>query len=119
MSSSALHRVRSERFAMATSICACLPYRRGDSRLSLVQTVRMRRRRACASGQEDCVLQGGLSRLEYGATGPERFKQGGGVPLLQSGMHLIKSLFLAGTVAVWGTAASLAAEQPSDVPAWL
>ncbi len=33
--------------------------------------------------------------------------------------HLIKSLCLVGTIAVWGTAASLAAEQPSDVPAWL
>src|ERR1700754_980618 len=33
--------------------------------------------------------------------------------------HLIKSLCLAGTIAVWGTAASLATEQPSDVPAWL
>ena len=34
-------------------------------------------------------------------------------------MRLIKSLFLVGTVVVWGTAASLATEQPSDVPAWL
>jgi hypothetical protein len=34
-------------------------------------------------------------------------------------MHLIKNLFLVGTIAVWGTAASLATEQPSDVPAWL
>jgi hypothetical protein len=34
-------------------------------------------------------------------------------------MHLIKRLFLVGTIAVWGTAASLATEQPSDVPAWL
>src|SRR6201988_4070875 len=34
-------------------------------------------------------------------------------------MHLIKSLFLVGTIAVWGTAASLAKEQPSDDPAWL
>ena len=33
--------------------------------------------------------------------------------------HLIKSLCLAGMIAVWGTAASLATEQPSDVPAWL
>ena len=34
-------------------------------------------------------------------------------------MHLIKRLFLVGTIAVWGTAASLATEQPSDIPAWL
>ena len=33
--------------------------------------------------------------------------------------HLIKRLFLVGTIAVWGTAASLATEQPSDIPAWL
>jgi len=33
--------------------------------------------------------------------------------------HLIKSLCLVGTIAVWGTAASLATEQPSDIPAWL
>jgi hypothetical protein len=39
--------------------------------------------------------------------------------LRQSGMHLIKSLFRIGTIAVWGTAASVATEQPSDVPAWL
>jgi hypothetical protein len=49
----------------------------------------------------------------------ERIKEGGGVPLLPSGVHLIKSLCLIGTIAVWGTAASLAKEQPSDVPAWL
>jgi hypothetical protein len=49
----------------------------------------------------------------------KRIKEGGGVPLLQSGMHLIRSLFLIGTVAVWGAAASLATEQPSDIPAWL
>lgn len=34
-------------------------------------------------------------------------------------MHLIRSLCLIGTIAVCGTAASLAAEQPSEVPAWL
>jgi hypothetical protein len=34
-------------------------------------------------------------------------------------MHLIKRLCLIGTIAVWGTAASLATEQPSDIPAWL
>ncbi len=34
-------------------------------------------------------------------------------------MHLIKSLCLAGTIAVWGTAASAATEQASDIPAWL
>jgi hypothetical protein len=34
-------------------------------------------------------------------------------------MHLIKRLCLIGTMAVWGTAASLAKEQPSDIPAWL
>jgi hypothetical protein len=34
-------------------------------------------------------------------------------------MHLITRLCLIGTIAVWGTAASLAAEQPSDIPAWL
>jgi hypothetical protein len=39
--------------------------------------------------------------------------------LLQPGMHLIGSLCLIGTVAVCGTAASLATEQPSDIPAWL
>ena len=33
--------------------------------------------------------------------------------------HLIKSLCLVGTIAVWGTTASLATAQPSDVPAWL
>jgi len=33
--------------------------------------------------------------------------------------HLIKSLCLAGAIAAWGTAASAAVEQPSDVPAWL
>ena len=33
--------------------------------------------------------------------------------------HLIKRVCLAGTIAVWGTAASLATEQPSDIPAWL
>src|SRR6267378_955117 len=33
--------------------------------------------------------------------------------------HLIKSLCLVGTIAVWGTAASLATQQPSDIPAWL
>ena len=49
----------------------------------------------------------------------ERVKEGGDVPLLRSGMHLIRSLCLAGAIAVWGTAASLATEQPSDVPAWL
>lgn len=43
----------------------------------------------------------------------------GDVPLLPSGMHLIKRLCLIGAIAVWGTAASAAAEQPSDVPAWL
>lgn len=37
----------------------------------------------------------------------------------QSGMHLIKRLCLAGTIAVWGTAASAATQQASDVPAWL
>ena len=41
------------------------------------------------------------------------------VPLLPSGMHLIKRLCLIGMMAVWGTAASLAKEQPSDIPAWL
>ena len=49
----------------------------------------------------------------------ERVKEDGDVPLLQSGMHLIKRLCLVGTIAVWGTAASPATEQPSDVPAWL
>ena len=49
----------------------------------------------------------------------ERVKEGGDVPLLRSGMHLIKSLCLVGTITVWGTAASLAMEQPSDVSAWL
>ena len=39
--------------------------------------------------------------------------------MLQSGIHLIKSLCLVGTIAVCGTAASLAKEQPSDIPAWL
>jgi hypothetical protein len=34
-------------------------------------------------------------------------------------MHLIKRLFLVGTIAVWGTVASLAAEQSSDVQTWL
>lgn len=34
-------------------------------------------------------------------------------------MHLLKSLCLAGTIAVCGTAASLAKEQTPDVPAWL
>lgn len=34
-------------------------------------------------------------------------------------MHLINRLCLVGTIAVWGTAASLAAEQASDIPAWL
>ncbi|MGQ0681509.1 hypothetical protein [Bradyrhizobium sp.] len=34
-------------------------------------------------------------------------------------MHLLKRLCLVGTIAVWGTAASLATEQPSDIPAWL
>ena len=39
--------------------------------------------------------------------------------MLQSGMYLLTRLCLLGTIAVWGTAASLAAEQPSDIPAWL
>ena len=39
--------------------------------------------------------------------------------MLPSGMHVIKNLCLIGTIAVWGTSASLAKEQPSDVPAWL
>jgi len=34
-------------------------------------------------------------------------------------MHLFKYLCLIGTIAVWGTAASLAAEQPSEIPGWL
>ena len=38
---------------------------------------------------------------------------------MKPGMHLIKSLCLIGMIAVWGTAASIAKEQPSDVPAWL
>src|SRR5262245_65291797 len=33
-------------------------------------------------------------------------------------MHLI-NLCLIGIIAVWGAAASLAAEQPSEIPAWL
>lgn len=37
----------------------------------------------------------------------------------RSGMRLVKNLCLVGTIAVGGTAASLATEQPSDVPAWL
>ena len=34
-------------------------------------------------------------------------------------MHLFKSLCLIGIISVCGTAASLAAEQPSDIPDWL
>lgn len=34
-------------------------------------------------------------------------------------MHLVKCLCLIGTIAVCGTAASRATEQPSDIPAWL
>ena len=39
--------------------------------------------------------------------------------MLYSGMHRFKSLCLAGTIAVCGTAASAAVEQSSNVPAWL
>lgn len=38
---------------------------------------------------------------------------------MKSGMHLVRSLCLAGMIAVCGTAASPAKEQPSGIPAWL
>src|SRR5512139_3585560 len=64
------------------------------------------------------------SNRRFAGTVPERRpnrerEKGGDVPLLPSGMHLIRSLCLVGTIAVCGTAASLARDQPSDVPAWL
>jgi hypothetical protein len=39
--------------------------------------------------------------------------------LPQSGLDLIKCLCLSVIIAVWATAACLATEQPSDIPAWL
>ena len=39
--------------------------------------------------------------------------------MLPPGMHLTRNLFFVGTIAACGTVASLATEQPSDIPAWL
>jgi hypothetical protein len=53
--------------------------------------------------------------LEYGATEPGSIKEDGDAVRDAPDQEP----YLVGTIAVWGAAASLATEQPSDIPAWL
>jgi len=57
--------------------------------------------------------------LEYGTTEPGKCQRRWGCSVAAVRNAPDQEPFLVGTVVVWGTAASLATEQPSDVPAWL